>query len=190
MSLEHAILGFLQYQPYSGYELKKVFDTSVHHFWPADQSQIYRTLARLAERGWVEREVVPQSDRPDRKLYYITTAGRAELQRWLLAPIAHEQARSAELVQIFFAGQLDDEQILGLLEPKAAALRALLAHYAEVPNQAQPYIEELGDPREAFFWLLTLDFGVSMARAYLAWLDKVIGQLRSKHVPTGTEEKS
>ena len=47
MSLEFAILGFLNYHPYSGYDLKKIFDTSVSHFWPADQSQIYRTLSRL-----------------------------------------------------------------------------------------------------------------------------------------------
>ena len=45
MSLDHAILGFLNYKPLSGYDLKKVFDSSVRHFWYADQSQIYRTLS-------------------------------------------------------------------------------------------------------------------------------------------------
>ena len=44
MSLDHAILGFLNYRRYSGYDLKKIFDKSVRHFWPADQSQIYLTL--------------------------------------------------------------------------------------------------------------------------------------------------
>ena len=33
MSLEHAILGFLNYHPYSGYDLKKVFDHSVQPRW-------------------------------------------------------------------------------------------------------------------------------------------------------------
>jgi len=28
MSLEHAILGFLNYHAYTGYDLKKIFDTS------------------------------------------------------------------------------------------------------------------------------------------------------------------
>ena len=59
MSLEYAILGFLNYSPMSGYDLKKLFDNSVRHFWPADQSQIYRTLGKLAEQGYVEREIVP-----------------------------------------------------------------------------------------------------------------------------------
>ena len=69
MSLEHAILGFLNYRPFSGYDLKKIFDTSVRHFWPADQSQIYRTLSRLEENGFAEMEVVEQEDRPDQPGY-------------------------------------------------------------------------------------------------------------------------
>ena len=86
MSLEYAILGFLNYHPYTGYDLKKIFDTSIRHFWPADQSQIYRTLARLTEQGFAEMEKVPQDDRPDRKVYSITEAGRAELMKWLSGP--------------------------------------------------------------------------------------------------------
>jgi len=56
MSLEYAILGFLNYHPYTGYDLKKIFDNSVQHFWVADQSQIYRTLIHLTEgdsRAWI-----------------------------------------------------------------------------------------------------------------------------------------
>jgi len=75
MSLEFAILGFLHYHPYSGYDLKKAFDASVRHFWPADQSQIYRTLGRLTEQGLAEMEVIEQTERPDRKVYHITQAG-------------------------------------------------------------------------------------------------------------------
>ena len=36
MSLKHAILGFLSLQPMTGYDLKKAFDQSVRHFWPAN----------------------------------------------------------------------------------------------------------------------------------------------------------
>jgi len=58
MSLEHAVLGFINYKPFSGYDQKKLFDRAVHHFWPTDQSRIYRTLSRLLERGWASMEVV------------------------------------------------------------------------------------------------------------------------------------
>ena len=93
MSLEFAILGFLNYHPYTGYDLKKIFDSSVRHFWSADQSQIYRTLARLMDLSYVEMEKVVQEDRPDRKVYHITDSGRAELSKWLSGPPPMDEPR-------------------------------------------------------------------------------------------------
>ena len=159
MSLEHAILGFLDYGPFTGYDLKKVFDTSVQHFWPADQSQIYRTLARLAKRGWAEVEVVPQENRPNRKAYHITETGREELRRWLTAFLPMEQVRHASLIQIFFAGQLSDEEILAIFEREAEHLRGILERYNQVPQRSAAYVETVGSPRETFFWMLTMEYG-------------------------------
>ena len=183
MSLEHAILGFLQYKPMSGYDLKKIFDTSVRHFWPADQSQIYRTLGRLTERAWVEQEVIAQEDRPDRKLYHITSAGSEELFRWLCTPVPHEDHRSAALIQVFFAAQLEDEQILAIFERQAEMLRHGLARFDAIPEQAMPYAEAVDSAREVYFWMLTLDAGVTAARAQLAWLERVIVDIGSGKLP-------
>ena len=105
MSLDHAILGFLRYGPLSGYDLKERFDLSVQHFWPADQSQIYRILAKLDQQGYTRVKVVEQENRPDRKVYTITKAGREELHRWLTTPLEMDRGRSASLVQVFFSGQ-------------------------------------------------------------------------------------
>jgi len=179
MSLPHAILGFLSYQPMSGYDLKKMFDISVQHFWPADQSQIYRTLQQLADKGWAELEVVAQEDRPDRKVYHITEAGRAELRRWLTGPLKAQDQRSPHLVQVFFAGQLSDDEILPMLEGRAAAMRGLLERYAQVPALCQPYKETIGAPRDVFFWMLTLECGVRMAQAQLEWLESVISRIKA-----------
>ena len=178
MSLEHAILGFLNYKPLSGYDLKKVFDTSVRHFWPADQSQIYRTLAGLAAKGWAEVELIRQEARPDRKVYHITPAGRTELRRWLTAPVPAEEPRSANLVQVFFSGLLSDEEVLAALERGAAQLRGLLEVYAQVPGQAAPYYALAGSPRDTFYWMLTLECGLANARAQLSWIESVIARLR------------
>jgi PadR family transcriptional regulator AphA len=183
MSLPHAILGFLNYRPFSGYDLKKAFDISVQHFWPADQSQIYRTLSRLTEQGWAEIELVEQQERPDRKVYHITEAGRQELHEWLQKPLLFEKSRHAPLIQVFFAGQLDDAQILEILERQADQVRALLAQFGDVPEASAPYAEMVGSAREAFFWMLTLDMGIKTAEAQLAWLEEVIAKIRSGEHP-------
>jgi len=183
MSLEFAILGFLNYHPYTGYDLKKIFDTSVRHFWPADQSQIYRTLARLMEQGLAEMEQVPQKDRPDRKVYQITQAGREELLRWLGGPTPMDEPRSAPLIQVFFAGRLSDEEILAKFEGFAAILRAVLSKYDKIPDQLGPYQQEINSPREHFFWMLTLDNGIRSVRANLEWAESVIERIKNGQVP-------
>jgi PadR family transcriptional regulator, regulatory protein AphA len=179
MSLEHAVLGFLSYGPLSGYDLKKAFDLSVRHFWPADQSQIYRTLGRMEQEGWVEVEVIQQEDRPPRKVYSVTPAGEEELTRWLLAPQPLEQARSAWLIQVFFAGRLSDEQIIGILERLAGRMRERLERYGQIGGCTMPYQQKAASPRQPFFWLLTLDYGMAMARASLEWVESTIARLKN-----------
>ncbi len=183
MSLEHAILGFLNYHPYTGYDLKKIFDHSVQHFWAADQSQIYRTLARLKENGWTEVEKVPQEDHPDRKVYHITESGKAELRRWLLAPPPMEPPRSAPLIQVFFSGQLSNEEVLAKFESFVAIMQHILAQYEAIPAQIAEYQRDVPSPREHFFWLLTLENGIANMRANLAWAQSVIERIKNGQVP-------
>jgi len=188
MSLDYAILGFLNYHPYTGYELKKIFDTSIRHFWPADQSQIYRTLTRLTENGWAEMEKVPQDDRPDRKVYHITEAGRAGFLRWVAGPPPMGEPRSAPLIQVFFAGQLSDEEILAKFEGFAAIMRAILNQYDQITGQLGPFQAEIPSPREHFFWMLTRENGIANMRANLAWAESVIERIKNGEVPQKWEK--
>lgn len=178
MSLEHAIMGFLSYRSMSGYDLKSIFDISVRHFWPADQSQIYRTLSRLAERGWANIEVVEQDDRPDRKVYHLTKEGRGELHRWLAEPLALKGQRIPALVQVFFAGQLSDEEVLAIFRGYVESMRSALATLQAVPGQGKEHQENAMAPqRDHLFWHLTLEYGLYMSQANLAWFEDVIARI-------------
>jgi len=183
MSLEYAILGFLNYKPFSGYDLKKVFDQSVRHFWYADQSQIYRTLTRLAEQGWTEVEVVEQTERPDRKVYHITETGRAALQGWLEGAFPNEALHSAPLIQVFFAGRLSDAEALAKFRQAAGIFRSVLERYKQVPGQIEEYVDMVHSPRETYFWMLTLEMGIRSMQANLEWAEKVIHQIENHEVP-------
>ncbi|MCK5826880.1 PadR family transcriptional regulator [Candidatus Bipolaricaulota bacterium] len=186
MSLNYAILGFLRYGPRTGYDLKKVFDVSVSHFWPAQQSQIYQSLGKLTENGFVECEIIPQTDRPNRKLFHITQEGEVELHRWLAAPQAEKPMRAQLLIQIFFAGELSDEEILVLLESKAAEVRRIIDLFEQGETPHPTYSKDL-PKREQFFWYLTLDFGIENARNSLRWLDGAIKRIRNKDYEKGID---
>lgn len=186
MSLDHAILGLLMQRPASGYDLKKAFDSSLQHFWPADQSQIYRTLARLAEQGLLDVQRVEQTERPDRKVYQVTPAGQTELRRWLAGPVPPPEPRSAPLVQIFFAGQLSNDEVAAKFAEIAALMRANLARLDGLRDVINRRIETVGTPRDAFFWMQTLDLGEQMAETQLDWAERALerfGNLDSEDVP-------
>jgi len=183
MSLEHAILGFLNQRPYSGYDLKKTFDSTVRHFWAADQSQIYRTLARMNKKKWVEIEIVRQESRPDRKEYHIAQAGRDELRRWLTTPLPPEPNRSAEMIQVFFAGQLSNEEALAIFERVAVQMQIGLAQYAQVPRNIEAYPDYTNSPREFYFGMLTLDVGVHTLQANLEFIEDLIQRIHNGEIP-------
>jgi PadR family transcriptional regulator, regulatory protein AphA len=183
VSLEFAILGFLNYEPFTGYALKKMFDTSVRHFWSADQSQIYRTLARLTEEGLAEVERVEQFDRPDRKIYSITPAGREKFIEWLQGPFPMQDPKSGPLVQVFFSGRLSDEEVLAKFQMAAEIFRTILARYDNVPSQIDEYIQKVPSRREQYFWMLTLDLGIRTMRSNLEWAESVIDAVQKKQIP-------
>jgi DNA-binding PadR family transcriptional regulator len=183
MSLDFAILGFLNYHPQSGYDLKKTFDVSVKHFWSADQSQIYRTLSRLTKQGLVEVEKIRQEDRPDRKEYHITEEGRTALIEWLAGPPPVGEPRSAPLIQVFFMGQLSDEEALERFESFAQIMRMVLTRYDAVPEAIEEIYQGVESDRERFFWGLTLENGLANMRANLEWAESVIERIRNGEVP-------
>src|SRR5262245_61552995 len=83
MALRHAVLVTLLDGPATGYELAKLFDAAVAHYWHATPPQIYQELARLEGDGLVSGTEVAQQDRPNKRVMTITAAGRAELDRFV-----------------------------------------------------------------------------------------------------------
>ncbi len=181
MSLKHAILGFLSFAPFSGYDLKKAFDRSVQHFWPANQSQIYRTLAELNEEGLVEREIVEREERLDMKIYAITEAGRVALHQWLSTPLPEQDDREPFLIQVYFGGQLSDEELLGLLQHRLRATEERLAVYEGVYQASQNMPSKVNNPRAVFLSLLTLEAGYINTQSEADWLRTAIERIETNN---------
>ena len=177
MSLKHALLGFISYGPMTGYELKKFFDTSVAHFWNSELSHIYPALKAMEAEGLVEMSVDIQQDRPNRKVYSITKEGREELRRWLATPVEPEQVREPLLMKVFFGGTLAKEELLGLLHGEADRLKRQVEFHKHAFAFMSKFAEGIGFEREAPFWAFTVDAGIDLYSATLAWLEKTIEKI-------------
>ncbi len=179
MSLKYAICGFLNYGPLTGYDLDKIFNHSASYFWPATQSQIYRTLEELAREGWAEVKLERQEGRPDRKLYHLNETGREQLQKWLKTYHPYRGERMAMIVQFFFSSLRDDQEVIDILEKRAAQHRERLAEYrGETRNFLERAIAQTGRGRDGKFWRLSLELGIRLEKAWIDWLDDAIDELK------------
>ena len=124
------------------------------------------------------------STRKAAKEYNITEAGRTELRRWLGQPRPEPPTRSPFLIQLFFSGELTDDEVLTVLEEKARELRGTLELY-ESGSVTRPTFSKEMSKREQFFWYLTLDFGIESLRFTLRWIEGVVDRLHRKEHERG-----
>ncbi|KYC44093.1 PadR family transcriptional regulator [Scytonema hofmannii PCC 7110] len=172
MSLAHAIMGLLQQEEMTGYDLKtSCFDRTIAHLWQADQAQIYRTLDKLEERGWISCTVEIQRDRPNRKVYRLTEAGKAEFTRWLQEPHPLPTVRDPLRIQMFFAAQLPDNAIIKLLEQQRAARCEKLEKCKAIEL---PLLDNLSNNRQQILQRLVLELVLRQEQTYIDWLDMAI----------------
>ena len=175
MTIRYAILGFLSWRPFTGYELKKVFADSEYFHWSGNNNQIYSTLVQLHREGLVTSEVQPQEHLPARKVYTLTPAGQGELRRWVASAPELPQSRNPFLVQLAWAD---------LLSP--AELDALLARYEEEVNLQLLMLREkerrqlprpARTPREADLWRTLAETRLVAYEGELAWARRLRQQL-------------
>jgi PadR family transcriptional regulator, regulatory protein AphA len=176
MSLAHVILGLLQQQERTGYDLKtECFDQSIAHLWPADQAQIYRTLDKLESQGWIVCTVEIQRDRPNRKVYRITPDGEAEFIRWLQTHQPLPILREPLLVQLHFAAQLPNQAIVDLLKQELETRRKKLAACEAIDS---PSLDDPMALREQTMHRLVLELVAQREQTYLDWLSHAIETLQ------------
>ncbi|MGW0083281.1 PadR family transcriptional regulator [Streptomyces sp. NPDC003393] len=169
MSLRHALLGLLSERPASGYDLLKLFETSLANVWPATQSQIYTELTKLADTGLIA--VTAEGPR-GRKEYALTDEGMAELRHWLTETGPQRAVRSDMMLRVFF---------LGVLTPEQA--RGYLAELVDLSDQA---CEDLRALMESIDWedgnlsvygRMVLEYGLrfnAMRREWAQWASGLI----------------
>jgi len=172
VALPHAILVSLSEQAGSGYELAHRFDRSIGFFWSATHQQIYRVLARMDADGWVEVTPVPQTGRPDKKVYAVSATGERALADWLAEPTPMEPLRSELAVKMRGASYADREAVLDVVRANLADHQARLAHYEQLEKRDHPDPSALtGHELDQY---LVLRGGIRLERFWVEWLTEYL----------------
>lgn len=169
-------MGFLAKKGSTGYDLKTREFTKASPLWPADQAQIYRTLEKLRARRLVSVRRIRQSDRPDRREYSLTPAGREALRAWLAAPSTPATLRDPLMLQINFGEYVSDSDLRAvliarreLLQSQLEALRTRLA--------AHESLDPGPNPRPHTLKKMVFLGRISQIRASIDWVDDCMESL-------------
>jgi PadR family transcriptional regulator, regulatory protein AphA len=176
----YALLGLLSLGPRSGYDLKKLIDRSIAHFWNESFGQIYPILRGLEADGLARRRSERQHGKPDRQVYTLTGKGQTELQRWLQHPTRPEGFRSELLLKLFLGAHAPAEANVRQIQEFKQRQHALLSTYAGIEQRLRA---EARDHPDLPYWLLTLRYGRRRATALARWSEEALTTLQRLRRP-------
>jgi DNA-binding PadR family transcriptional regulator len=166
---DFVILGLLNHEPMTGYDIKKRIDGSIQYFWNAGFGQIYPALKRLEERKFVAKKEIHGNKTPDRKLYSITSTGSEALLGWLNEPASKEYMRFEILLKLFFGSAIGPLENINRIED-------FRARYQKIQNTMLLFEKDLkkniNDSPDHLYYLLTVLFGKKLYSAYVEWADE------------------
>lgn len=175
--LKHGILGLLNYQDMTGYELMEVFRDSLNYFWNVKTSQIYRELQGLEQKAWVSKTVVLQSGKPDKNVYSITEAGRIELLEWLANEDLGLRCKIPILMKVFFLGERSVEENIRYFACVKKSCELLLKGLESVPQSIEIYGDRIGQKEKTLYWQMTVEYGRRSIQMQIDWAQDCIRRL-------------
>ena len=191
-----AILGLLAWKPMSGYDIKKVVDVGLSHFWNENYGQIYPTLDRLVKDGLATKKSQRKSGKRQRFVYTITRKGRKEFRAWIHQPTDAPVVRNELQLKFFLSSSLPPSSGAELIEAHRSQQQAVLEEFRQSERlllralRAGESTDELDEilaisgssaaqkRKQLNTFYLTLRHGIRITEARVAWCDEVIAHFR------------
>jgi len=170
-TLKYAILGLINRNPSTGYDITKAFNSGLVDFWYAKHSQIYPELKKLTDEGLLLYEIIIQGEKLEKKLYTITEKGKTCLQKWLakdepLEPTPKDVFR----LKAYFCDEIDNDTLLRQfqsgLKKHSDRLQYLESCMAELSNKKD--VSKVSSP--GFGDYIVLNGAIMRENAYIQWL--------------------
>ncbi|HJP75213.1 MAG TPA: PadR family transcriptional regulator [Pseudonocardiaceae bacterium] len=192
MALRDAILAALLEGEASGYDLAKEFDASVANFWTATPQQLYRELEKMAEQGLVAARVVAQERRPNKRLFSLTGAGRAELHKYTTRKPKPTAVRDELLVQVQSIEAGDAGAVRTAIEARQNTAETKLKRYERLRDRllnGKPEAEFLATATRIGPYL-TLARGIAFEQENVRWCTFALAAISCSRAPDSDQAGS
>jgi DNA-binding PadR family transcriptional regulator len=173
------LLALLAKEPAHGYELKvRLEQTFGDAYPPLNIGQVYLTLQRLERAGLVRGEDVVQADRPNKRVYELTPAGREAVANWVEEPSDEPRLRDDFFMKLALgpaAGVADALTLINRQRRHYLGLMRGLSRLAEqAPRSSKPQAgdPQAGDPQAGKIGRLLVEGAMLHLQADLDWLER------------------
>jgi len=189
MSTRHALLNALVHGDASGYDLVKRFQPSAAHWWHPRPAQMYTELSRMEADGLVSGETVIQTKYPNKRVFSLTDAGRAELQRYAEVPSPPAEFKDELVIKMMGLDVADPAALLAdLARRRKWCVERLRKDQSSVDamlgeRTADQYAAEADDLGE-YLWRLR---SIGLMQASVEWCDAVIGVIEARRSPANEQ---
>ncbi len=149
MDIRTLCLGILSLGDTTGYDIKKmVAEGAFSFFSEASYGSIYPALTKLTDEGLIDCRTELQDNRPDKKIYSLTAAGRSALEASLTHTPKPDRNRSEFLAALLFAEAVSPNRIDALISDRInhhhAQIKMLQALLAKEDGKAAQFVLRYG----------------------------------------------
>ena len=113
----------------SGYDIKKLVDVGLSHFWNENYGQIYPTLDQLVKDGLATRMAERKSGKRQRFVYTITRKGKDVFREWMGEPTDAPVVRNELQLKFFLGSSLPKNVSIRLIEEYRSKQDSVLEEY-------------------------------------------------------------
>jgi DNA-binding PadR family transcriptional regulator len=133
------LLALLAKEPAHGYELKQALEQIFGSAYPSPNiGQIYVTLGRLEKDGLVRAVDVAQSNRPNKKVYHLTAAGRDILDTWVDEPTEGPRVRDEFFMKLVLAPMTGIADRMAMINRQRRHYLGLMRDLNELAERTDP----------------------------------------------------
>lgn len=170
------LLGLLQEENLSGYEMKKIIDTRMTFFWQESYGQIYPELSKMKKEGLVEiSDTELKGDIKREKVRYkITSNGKKELKKWIDEENEKDTVRSEFLLKMYLSTPENVEEMRRHIIKFKEQSEEKLKLFNRFESEFKQIIGVHSNHRQI---LHVLNLGIRQAKLYIDWCEEVLKEM-------------
>lgn len=156
------LLGLLRHREMYGYQINEMIDTHLGSSIRLTRPTAYRILHNMAEDGMITYREEKEGNRPTRRVYKITSAGRSHFEDLVKQSLSeYKQTENVNAISFAYIDEIPTREARSLLEQRRTELSRKLQEYFD-------------DGTQHGIYQLVIENQILHLSAELEWLKDVI----------------